>query len=186
MQEFTKNGFDNASTNEIVKEAKISKGSLFNYFDSKKNLYAYLIEYIAQVIDDLFEKIDLSETDLFKRIDGIGYLKLEIYQKSPYVLDFLAYITREESPEVKDIIQKKLASIYDRGIRLMYENIDYSKFREDIDIEKAVEILNWTMLGYAEKGLKLRDKFENKQSFVDFYSQEWRKYSDLLKDCFYK
>lgn len=68
----------------------------------------------------------------------------------------------------------------------MYENIDYSKFREDIDIEKAVEILNWTMLGYAEKGLKLRDKFENKQSFVDFYSQEWRKYSDLLKDCFYK
>ena len=42
------------------------------------------------------------------------------------------------------------------------------------------------MLGYAEKGLKLRDKFENKQSFVDFYSQEWRKYSDLLKDCFYK
>ena len=89
MQEFTKNGFDNASTNEIEKEAKISKGSLFNYFDSKKNLYAYLIEYIAQVIDDLFEKIDLSETDLFKRIDGIGYLKLR-FTKKPLCIRFLS------------------------------------------------------------------------------------------------
>lgn len=45
MKEFVKSGYDKASTNKIVKEANISKGSLFNYFHSKKELYLYLIEY---------------------------------------------------------------------------------------------------------------------------------------------
>ena len=43
IEEFVRNGFDDASTNEIVLNANISKGSLFNYFRSKKDLYLYLI-----------------------------------------------------------------------------------------------------------------------------------------------
>lgn len=44
IKELVRNGFEKASTNEIVKRANISKGSLFNYFNSKKDLYLYLIE----------------------------------------------------------------------------------------------------------------------------------------------
>ena len=36
--EFAQSGFEKASTNEIVKRSNISKGSLFNYFNSKKDL----------------------------------------------------------------------------------------------------------------------------------------------------
>src|SRR5690625_4958553 len=68
MKEFVQNGFDKASTNEIVKLANISKGSLFNYFKSKKDLYAYLIDYSVQIINQIVEKIDLDEADIFKRI----------------------------------------------------------------------------------------------------------------------
>ena len=38
LKEFAKNGYDKASTNDIVKEAEISKGSLFNYFNSKNEI----------------------------------------------------------------------------------------------------------------------------------------------------
>src|SRR5690625_5398364 len=49
IMEFVQSGFEKASTNEIVKRSNISKGSLFNYFNSKKDLYVYLIEYSVQI-----------------------------------------------------------------------------------------------------------------------------------------
>lgn len=78
IKEFVRNGFEKASTNEIVKRANISKGSLFNYFNSKKDLYLYLIEYSSKAIVNLNEEIDLSETDLFKRIERVALQKFYV------------------------------------------------------------------------------------------------------------
>ena len=115
----------------------ISKGSLFNYFNSKKGLYIYLLDYSMEIIEDMFEEIDLKERDIFKRLGSIGLQKLEIHQASPYVFDFLASAELEESQEVKNIIDKKVGLIYEKGIKKIYEDIDYSQFCDDIDIEKA-------------------------------------------------
>ncbi|WP_245844057.1 TetR/AcrR family transcriptional regulator [Oceanobacillus rekensis] len=186
IKEFVQNGFDKASTNEIVKEAKISKGSLFNYFISKKDLYVYLIEYGIQIIESLYEQIDLNETDLFKRIENIGLQKLHIHRNFPHVFDFLASSTQEESEEVKDMIKHKVDSIYDRGTEIIYRNIDYTMFREEIDIEKAIEILNWTMFGFGDKAIQQINSFEDVGEFGDQYLKEWEKYSEILKHSFYK
>src|SRR5699024_5323173 len=80
---------------------------LFNYFNSKKDLYVYLVEHCVQVIEWFFGQIDVSETDLFKRIEDIGLQKMHIHQTYPQVFDFLAASIQEESPEVKDIIKQK-------------------------------------------------------------------------------
>src|SRR5690625_3355451 len=87
--EFAQSGFEKASTNEIVRKANISKGSLFNYFNSKIDLYLYLIDYSVQIIEQIVEQIDLNETDIFKRIENIGLKKLRIQRKFPQVFDFL-------------------------------------------------------------------------------------------------
>lgn len=42
--EFAERGFSGGSLNTIVREAGISKGSLFQYFEDKADLYAYLAE----------------------------------------------------------------------------------------------------------------------------------------------
>ena len=59
IKEFIKSGFDKASTNEIVKQAHISKGSLFNYFNSKKELYCYLISYSNQILENIINKMSI-------------------------------------------------------------------------------------------------------------------------------
>lgn len=186
IKEFVQSGFEKASTNEIVKRANISKGSLFNYFNSKKDLYVYLIEYSVQIIEGIVEEIDLNETDLFKRIENIGLKKLHIQQKSPQVFDFLVSTKQEELAEIKEIIEEKVEPIYEKSRKKMYEQIDYAKFREGIDIEKAIEILNWTMFGFGEKGLKQINTFENVDEFGAQYLKEWARYSEILKMSFYK
>lgn len=186
IQEFVQNGFDKASTNVIVTSANISKGSLFNYFNSKKDLYVYLIELGVQVIEDFYEQIDLSETDLFKRLENIGLQKLHIQEKHPQIFDFLTAAVQEESVEVKETIRKRIDPIYERGTELIYKDIDYSKFREGIDIEKAIEILNWTMFGFSDKALRQINTFENLEEFREKYFAEWKRYSEILKYSFYK
>lgn len=186
IKEFVRNGFEKASTNEIVKRANISKGSLFNYFNSKKDLYLYLIEYSSKAIVNLNEEIDLSETDLFKRIERVALQKFYVQQKYPQAFEFLASTKQEESVEVKDIIKQRLNPIYNQAINKLYKDIDYSKFREEVDIEKAIEILNWTMFGVGEKGLKELFTFDDIGRFGEKYLEEWNVYAELLKYSFYK
>src|SRR5699024_2837990 len=146
INEFAQRGFDRASTNEIIKNANISKGSLFNYFNRKKDLYIYLIDHSIKVIEEMYEQIDTNEMDLFKRIEKIGIQKLHIQHRFPHVFDYLATAFQEESNDAKSIIEEKVTPLYDQGLKKIYEGIDYSMFHEDIDIEKAIDILNWTML----------------------------------------
>ncbi|OEL03853.1 TetR family transcriptional regulator [Staphylococcus succinus] len=186
MNEFVQNGFDKASTNHIVKKAHISKGSLFNYFNNKKDLYLYLIDFSIQTIEAMYEHIDFKERDLFQRIENIGLQKLYIQQQSPQVFDFLKSSSQESSAEVQDIIKEKIDLTYEEGTKKIFHNLDHSKFREDIDIEKAIEILNWTMLGFGTKTLTQITSFDNSPQFGETYLNEWKQYAQILKCNFYK
>lgn len=186
IKEFVQSGFDKASTNEIVKRANISKGSLFNYFNSKKDLYLYLIEYSRNIMRDLNDQIDLTEEDLFNRIEKAGLEKFYVQQKHPLVFDFFASLKHEESVEVREPVKQSIDYIYNVAIKRLYQDIDYSKFRDEIDVEKAIEILNWTMFGLGDKALEQIVTFEDVDDFGEYYFEEWKKYAEILKYSFYK
>ena len=183
FEEFMQSGYTKASTNEIVKKAQISKGSLFNYFTSKKDLYVYLIEHSVQIIEKIYEHIDLNERDIFRRLEKIGLYKLHLQKRYPKIFDFLISLKLEESEEVRKEISNRIDTIQEQGVSKIYENIDYSMFREDIDIQKAIEIMNWTMFGFGEKAISQLDTFE---LVGEEYLKEWESYSNILKSSFYK
>ena len=47
---FAENGYRRASTDEMVKEAGISKGLLFHYFTSKAGLYEFICDYSVKFV----------------------------------------------------------------------------------------------------------------------------------------
>ncbi|MGI6551341.1 MAG: hypothetical protein ACOX4Q_15195 [Syntrophomonadales bacterium] len=64
-----------------------------------------------------------------------------------------------------------------------YQNIDFTKFREDIDREKMINIINWTMLSFAEMYMDKVDSIEDVGMEV---LSESDAYFDILKRCFYQ
>lgn len=44
LDEFAAHGFHDASLNQVIEAAGISKGSMYYYFDGKEDLYAYVIQ----------------------------------------------------------------------------------------------------------------------------------------------
>lgn len=183
LKEFAENGYEKASTNEIIKEAEISKGSLFSYFNSKKGLYLFLLDYIAEMIEKIYAEVDLNETDFFERARQMGLVKYKIYKKVPKAFNFIKSLTHEDAAEVKFEIKKVAEDLIARGLERGYQNIDWTKFREDIDREKLINIINWTMLSFAELHMNRVDSIEDEGMEILRESDE---YFDIMKRCFYK
>jgi TetR/AcrR family transcriptional regulator len=183
LKEFAGNGYNKASTNEIVKEAEISKGSLFSYFNNKKELYLFLLDYVTRVIEQIYNEVDWQERDFFARVRQLGAVKYRIYKKYPHAFNFLKTLAHEDAAEVKPTINKLKKELVSSGLERGYQNIDWTKFREDLDREKMIKIINWTMLSFAEENMNKVDSIEDVGREVLRESDE---YFALLKRCFYK
>lgn len=48
IQEFAANGYAQTSINSIVERAEIAKGSIYQYFDDKKDFYLYLVSFVKE------------------------------------------------------------------------------------------------------------------------------------------
>lgn len=60
---FAQNGFHHTSISEIAKEASISKGLLYNYFESKDDLLKQIVETALQTGDDFAAHHELDVND---------------------------------------------------------------------------------------------------------------------------
>ncbi len=84
IEEFSTYPFNKASTNSIVKNARISKGLLFHYFGNKKDLYDYISGFVIhKLFDEITKRIDWENTDLFERIKQIALTKIELSAEYP-------------------------------------------------------------------------------------------------------
>lgn len=66
MEEFSTHSFNDASINAIIKNASISRGSFYQYFENKEDLYFYLIKRAMIESKRLFKnEIIQAKGDLF-------------------------------------------------------------------------------------------------------------------------
>lgn len=183
MEEFSKNSYEKASTNRIVEKAGISKGSLFNYFQSKKKLYDYLKVFsTVEIANAIVQKVNWEEPDLFKRIKDIALIKLELFRRYPYLIGFTKKLNADRSiEELKKMYQEHIPNIYER---VYSEYIDFTKFREDIGIKEIMNIVVWTFEKLGENYLsKIRvgEKINTEE-----IAEEIDKYIEVLRKGFYK
>lgn len=186
IKEFAQSGFKKASTNEIIKTANISKGSLFNYFDSKRGLYLYLIDYAINIIEQKFlNLIDMDKRDLFARLRNIATIKMEFLKNHPNTMYFLSTVFLNDN-FIDQEITAKIEKLQSTADKKAYENIDFSLFHEDIDPKKAFQIIRWAFDGYeAEMKIHLKGKDFRKLD-LDQYWDEFYEYIDVMKISFYK
>lgn len=184
MKEFSKNTFQKASTNVIVEDAGISKGLLFHYFGSKDKLYKYLEYFSIKIITEkIVDELDWEQKDIFLRLKETSMLKFKVFQQYPYMADFSLKVFQNKSiEEIMHINPDFPLELYSQ---VYSYNIDYSLFKEDIDVKKAINIIQWTLEKYSDEFRRaIKDgsrKFDYKAIEEEIYV-----YIDMLKVCFYK
>ncbi|WP_353047705.1 TetR/AcrR family transcriptional regulator [Planococcus sp. ISL-109] len=187
LAEFASHGYQKASTNRIVKAAGIGKGMLFYYFTSKQELYEYLVKYSLEFIRSRYlNKVDADEPDLIERLTQLARLKMEAQAENEEVFRFSGVFLLDGETRLPEQLQEKIELMKRDGYRLMYEGIDKSRFRKDLDPDKVFHLIRWSIDGYQQEllarltGQKLAD--------IDFapYWEEFYGYLAILKTSFYQ
>lgn len=71
-QEFTTVSYMDASINKIIQNAGISRGSFYQYFAGKKDLFAYLLQTLLEGAKEMFlAQLTVHGSDLFEAILGM-------------------------------------------------------------------------------------------------------------------
>lgn len=183
IKEFSIYPYEKASTNNIVKNAKISKGLLFHYFGSKEALYDKLIRFVLNKLsEEITAGIDWDETDILLRIKQVVILKIKIGQSYPDMYTFLIKVLSEKAQQGIDYI----TSFYNEyGVdignllnQFYTKNIDFSKFKDQENIEKNMNIIQWTFENYSK---------ETSQKEIDYgkIKKDIDEYIKIFTNAFY-
>jgi AcrR family transcriptional regulator len=187
IKEFAQKGYDNASTNEIVKEAGISKGLLFHYFKNKKQLYLFLKDHFMDLLSrEFYQKDTFTDPDIFVRIEQSARIKMELRNKYPDIFKFVTNVYLEDSKEVKEELDKWKLEMNTVNINKAFEGIDTSLFREDVDPSKVIKIIMWTAEQFAQEETA-KAKLSPEHDFdYEKVLKELNEYFTIFKNCFYK
>lgn len=187
LKEFALKGYENASTNEIVKTAGISKGLLFHYFANKKELYLFLYNHFVDVLmKEFFNELDFTQRDIFERLKNLMILKNKLMVRHPEIFNFMMSASMEASEEVKVALNNANTELIQTSYGRLFDNIDLTKFREGTDIQRTINIIMWTLEGFSNQELEKAKKLNKDTLDFDEAFKEAEVYIDMLKKSFYK
>ena len=186
--EFADKGYRRASTNKIVENANIPKGTLFYYFGSKKNLFLYLLD---AAVDNyvVFVNEDKTEVpgELFERLLYREQIKLRFAVENPLLFRFFSKVFLDIPEEIKTDLVSRFQKYNTASADNLLEGIDKSRFREEVDIEEAVQMIHMLLQGiFAHYSPHLKaaqaDEFEG---LIREISAECRRYFGMVQSGIY-
>ncbi|MBQ0042692.1 MAG: TetR/AcrR family transcriptional regulator [Lachnospiraceae bacterium] len=162
MMVFSENGYTNACTDVIVKEAQISKGLLFHYFVSKQGLYEFIINYGIRYIKLECSSLTLSVDDPFWRnVKAISMAKNMIMKQYPYVFLFLNKALHEKKEQIGEDLYAQLEE-YKEFMQRLY-------ICGDLESADSMKKRSYKLAMYADQGAMELDVTEGKKDGSLYY-----------------
>jgi len=155
LKEFSSQGYDDASTNVIAKEAGISKALMFHYVSSKQELFLIVYDYFFDLIQkEYFEIMNYEEKDIFDRLRQSYLLQIKLSEKHPWILEFNKLSRTADSSRINEELDARLRKKQSNCYPELFDGIDETKFKKELDIEKCKQFIYWSAGGFANEILE--------------------------------
>lgn len=144
ISEFAKKGFRAASMNKIVERAGISKGSLFNYFNSKNQLFMYVYKVAFERVKEYLREVreETKDEEFFTRFQKIMEAGVTFIQKHPKLARiYYRILYTGDSPEGATILRELHAESMKFIGSLVKQGVERGEISAGIDVDKAAFIL---------------------------------------------
>ncbi len=180
LEEFSQYSYDSASINRIVKVAEISKGSIYQYFDDKIDMFKYLINAVFEKKIQYMTPVMLNPEgiDVFKLIREMYLTGIKFAQENPklYLLA-IRFMNDKEHPVYKEVMSENFGSA-DAIFGVFLKNaINRGEVKAEIDIEFVSHIISSLNVTLAEYFMEKNNSnnFDEMMELVD-------KLLDLIKN----
>lgn len=177
---FAQNGYAHASTDDIVKEAGISKGLLFHYFGSKIGLYSFIYDYSAKFVSlEMTSTVNRSDNDYFSLHLQIINAQCNVMKGYPYMIAFLNSTKNENVLEaMKEIADKK--NIVPDKVEEYFKHANTYLVKPQLDVGVLTQMIN-----LCEQAT-LKEAFEQNGDVSEFYTNKMKDYLMFLKTACYQ
>jgi AcrR family transcriptional regulator len=146
---FAQNPYKKAPVAEIAKEAGISKALLFYHFKNKKELYMFLWEKAIELTSKEIAKQNILGTkDFFEMMKRSLKGKCNLTRMYPYASEFSLRAYYEENPEIRQEIQNNFREISEESEKKVFEIMDTTTLRDDINLNEMYREMIWAADGY--------------------------------------
>lgn len=186
LKEFSSQGYDNASTNVISKEAGISKALMFHYVSSKQELFLVVYDYFSELIKkEYFEVMNYDEKDIFDRLRQSYLLQIKLSEKYPWILEFHKLSRTTNSNEINEQLENRTRKEHSSCCPKLFDEIDEAKFRKELDIEKCKQFILWSNIGFTNEILDDMRNLKSPALNYELVVEKLDGYLDELRKVFY-
>ena len=144
-KEFTKHTFEKASISNIIEEAKIPRGSFYQYFEDKEDALKYIIEdFVNDEKEKIKELLIQNKGDIFlTTLDLYSYFVDKNYHEKEVKLfqNIINKLRNENVNIYKNIKLKKFTDLKDNEKRSCYINTSLLAIENEEDIQYMLRIL---------------------------------------------
>jgi AcrR family transcriptional regulator len=142
-----RNGWQGLTTRELLAEAKLSTGTLYNYFPTKEHLYEALAE---EMLRDDIEL--LTQASARGESMGVGLLRFVqdyVLTEPETAAAVAAFRSTIDDPDALDAVRRFNAWVVEEFTPLVEQGAAEGLLREDLDAAALVELLDiiWDGLG---------------------------------------
>lgn len=163
IEEFAEYGLENASTNRIVANSGISKGSFYQYFEDKQDVFMYLLTVLEQQKMDYFNSRPPQNTnmDTFEYFRWMIKTGLDFTSVHPHLTQAISRVMFGEG----QYFGKNFTYVRERtilGLRTLIEQaIRRGEVDPSVDVDLAVMIMDtWSnaiSIYILNEGVKQKD-----------------------------
>ena len=146
-EEFSRVRYTDVSINKIILKARIPRGSFYQYFRDKEDLFGYLLGTIRDQVAGLFGALlQEAEGDLFQ-IHLMAYDRFLVQERSPLLDRWLRLVQLNKGMEIEKMIP---CNREENIVDTFWTLVDTSKFHQkDKEYVKMVFSLTGLSLGSA-------------------------------------
>jgi|SRR5699024_2545536 len=174
LTEFSASPFNEASITNIVKNANISRGSFYQYFENKENIYQFLVEYLYNKHrEDLANILNENSGNLYPSLMKFYDQYIDEIVNSQYFAFYKNTFTYVNHHLVG---QDGILSLSDQSTNRKQQQQQFSKIinTENLKAESSLEVLEYVYFIVNTIHHMIIDGFVNDLSLEDIKKRSFR------------
>lgn len=176
IDEFANYPFHKATISRIVQKADIPKGSFYQYFEDKKDLFKYIVSLGGdKKLKHLNKVIENTEaTDFFKLLRDVYLAGIKFAKENPKLAMIGEIFLKSSDSELKNEI---LDDTITKAKRFLRDLLEKGIENGDIDPRVDVEVVSMMLTSF---NVSLTEYF-----FGELDAGNWKKIKSLIDDMLY-
>lgn len=184
LEEFGQYGYERGSTDRIIRRSGISKGGLYEYIESKEDLFLHVV---TRAFGSLYDHIGsrlrsrgVTTADPLILVRAASEAALDFYLGNPAVVRLIASLGTIADPDVRT----RAAAISRGRFAGLFTDADFSAVA--IGREEAIDLLTWMLVKTRNDFIAELESPDDREAIRTAYLADWDFILSVLANGIYR